>query len=371
MPNPSHRIWFKPLQRLPLPARRWLVFTCLTLTVAYVTSLALVLAGMELIGEQRALFAFCLFLPPLIWLAPLGILTPACLLVRPSLGLVHLLCAAAVLLGHMDFNWARRPAPAGTVITVVTNNLGQSGSHGILPFLEREKPDILVLQEAGKSIRELLARFPDWHHAETGEFSVISRFPITTCAPLAEVAWHDRAVAARFLLKISPGVELVVYNIHLPTPRDELGTLRGHGFRAELLRGGGIYSRRSWRQFGDAFRARLDLVRTLVTILEKEATPCLLAGDFNCPDDGLIYRTFARRYTDAFEASGRGYGFTFPGKTRNPLALFGPWLRLDYVFAGPHWQPIRCRVERRRPSQHRAVSASLVLGDISRKGEEE
>jgi len=237
----------------------------------------------------------------------------------------------------------------------------------LLPFLDREKPDILVFQEAGKGTAEILARFPDWHHAETGEFSVVSRFPITKCEPVADVTRDDRPVAARFELEISDGVHLAVYNIHLPTPRDELGALRGQGFRSELFRGGGIYSRRNWRQFGDASRARLELARALAAVLETETAPCLLAGDFNSPDDGLIYRTFARRYADAFEASGRGYGFTFPGRTRNPLALFGPWLRLDYVFASRHWQPLRCRVERRRSSQHGAVSASLALEEVPRR----
>ena len=39
--------------------------------------------------------------------------------------------------------------------------------------------------------------------------------------------------------------------------------------------------------------------------------------------------------TDAFTRAGRGWGLTFPGVTRNPLTVFGPWLRLDYFFVGP------------------------------------
>ena len=95
-----------------------------------------------------------------------------------------------------------------------------------------------------------------------------------------------------------------------------------------------------------------------------ERRPVLVAGDFNLPDRGFLYRMFRRNMVDAHKARGRGYGYTFPGDTKNPLTLFRPWLRLDYVFAGFEWKILRCRTEPSRRSQHRAVAVRLsFVGD--------
>jgi vancomycin resistance protein VanJ len=77
------------------------------------------------------------------------------------------------------------------------------------------------------------------------------------------------------------------------------------------------------------------------------------------PPDGYVHRVVAWGLLDAFEQAGRGFGFTFPCDTGNPLTLGGPWLRIDYVLAGPGWHANDCRVEPDRRSQHRAVVATL------------
>jgi hypothetical protein len=79
------------------------------------------------------------------------------------------------------------------------------------------------------------------------------------------------------------------------------------------------------------------------------------------PSNGHIRRIFSGELRDAFAECGRGYGFTFPGFTRNPLSLFQPWLRLDYLFAGRGFRPCYVRTEPGRPSQHRAVAAGFVF----------
>ena len=95
-------------------------------------------------------------------------------------------------------------------------------------------------------------------------------------------------------------------------------------------------------------------------MLSRETLPFIVCGDFNTPDHGIIYHTVSRGLTDAHLHAGRGWGLTFPGATRNPLSLHGPWLRLDYAFAGRGWQPVYCSPEPGRRSQHCAVAAHFV-----------
>jgi endonuclease/exonuclease/phosphatase (EEP) superfamily protein YafD len=106
---------------------------------------------------------------------------------------------------------------------------------------------------------------------------------------------------------------------------------------------------------------RREAAKELADRIARETDPVIVAGDFNTPARGRVYHAFANELVDTFEKRGRGFGFTFPGKTRNPFSLFGPWLRLDIIFAGKDWRVVDHIVEPDRPAQHRAVVSTLEL----------
>ena len=121
---------------------------------------------------------------------------------------------------------------------------------------------------------------------------------------------------------------------------------------------GGRRSRKSsYREWIDA---RIELARGLARVLATEKKPFLACGDFNMPDHGYIYHLFAGEMTDAFAHAGRGLGADlFRARRSNPAAFFGPWLRLDFAFAGRGWKPVFCMPEPGRKSQHCAVVAQF------------
>jgi endonuclease/exonuclease/phosphatase family metal-dependent hydrolase len=153
------------------------------------------------------------------------------------------------------------------------------------------------------------------------------------------------------------GVDLAIYAVHLPTPRGDFAKLRGLGLLKELA---GRNRRLSdGMSFAEAMAARVQLARDLAGVLAREQRPFVAAGDFNMPPDGYVHSVITAGLVDCFQQTGRGFGFTFPCDTRNPLTLGNPWLRLDYVLAGPGWRANDCRVEPDRRSKHRAVAATL------------
>ena len=170
-------------------------------------------------------------------------------------------------------------------------------------------------------------------------------------------------MAARFVVDFGDRGKVAVYSVHLPTARPVLN----NGFRRTTMTAlfGFSGTRLGKEKAGvEAFwRGRVDLTEALLERIENEALPVVAVGDFNMPARGRIYRRVASALTDAHVESGSGYGFTFPGATRNPLALFGPWMRLDYLFSNDKLQPIWSEVEAKRPSQHRAVAARFRFGD--------
>jgi endonuclease/exonuclease/phosphatase (EEP) superfamily protein YafD len=149
----------------------------------------------------------------------------------------------------------------------------------------------------------------------------------------------------------------MVYNVHLPTPRRELRSSRG-GILLHRLTG---RRQPAYDALQASWEGRVELAREFAALIDREQQPCIVAGDFNMPHSGYVYRVFSGHLQDAFGQAGRGFGYTLPGTTRNPLSLFGPWLRLDYIFCSSDFQIASARTEPTRKSQHRAVSAALVL----------
>lgn len=350
--NPGSQV--QPLERAAVWGARLSAWA----TWLYAAGLALLLGAMEWIGERNWLVATCLYVPAQAWLLPLLVLAPVSLAFQRRLLWWHLGCCVFVLFIYMDPEWSWRPPPRGPSLVLMTNNIGQNNRQSITEFLREQNPDIVLLQEARARGSRYQRSFPEYQMAEQAEFVMLSKFPIMS-SQVVELPGQQRfPVAARFEIEWQ-GRRVAVYSVHLPTPRRELFRLRGAGLLIALAGIGQEQTApgRFRREIAEAWANRIELARALLERLKNEPLPFLVAGDFNMPNHGFLYRMFSRELVDAFEKRGRGYGFTFPGYSLNPLTGFGPWLRIDYCFAGHGFTVTDCRTESGRRSQHRAVAA--------------
>jgi endonuclease/exonuclease/phosphatase (EEP) superfamily protein YafD len=348
---------------------RWVRRLFTVATLAYAIGLLGLLAALEWHGERHWLLSFLLYLPPQGWLLPLAVLTPLCLLVQPKLAWIHLGCLVLVLWLYMGWRFSSQREPRGPTVTLVTNNIGQNNRTSLSPFVAEEQPDIIALQEAGGSVQAWQREYTNRFVAIVDQFVLISKYPVKNSGLTPVRAEKGWPVAAWFELDCG-GKPLVIYSVHMPTPRNQLENVKGLGFLAALVGRDGRYGGKLRGYSRDFWDKQIKVAEELAEHLAKEQRPCLIAGDFNVPDHGAIYHAFASRFTDAFAARGRGYGFTFPGYTRNPLTAFGPWLRLDYIWSGASFRPIHCRTEPDRKSQHRAVAARFEWAGTAAKGEQ-
>jgi len=248
-------------------------------------------------------------------------------------------------------------------VSVVTLNLGDSVYRSPLGFFRAQDPDLVVLQEAAKVPPELGVALAEYHLAAAGEFVVWSRYPIVRHDLLPGETPHARAVALRCEVAHPAGL-VVLYNVHLPTRRAWLEGMLGHGLAAEMRRGtwGGVFSRAYRQQAAERLQAELTQARALAARVAAEARPTLVAGDFNALPQGAVHKAFAAALVDAFAERGRGYGWTVPASTGNPVALRRPRLRVDYIWCNAAWRVERCLTEPRgRSVQHLAVAARLRL----------
>ena len=357
----AERLWVFSLLLFAPPLV--MLIPLLPLTVMTVMS-----SGMRLVTRHRVnlyrvglvLFLLVLsglfFAPRLVMFLVLVALLVVSFVMRPRLALCQLGVVLVLVFWYMNFEWSKTVAKGEGQLTAVTFNVGQSNRPQFEAFLEAEKPEVILLQDTTKTYATLLAKkMPGTVVAAEGEFAMVSRFPVRDARILAEPTWAGRPVGMRFEVLVNDR-PLVFYSIHMPTPRNELS--RFIGFRG-ILRDfvGRPHREPGFGNYREWMAKRVELAKTVRKILAEEKSPCIVGGDFNMPDHGLIYHLFASELSDAFKDAGCGWGLTFPGSTRNPLAGFGPWLRLDYFFTGRGWRAVECRPEAGTKSQHKAVMA--------------
>jgi endonuclease/exonuclease/phosphatase (EEP) superfamily protein YafD len=111
-------------------------------------------------------------------------------------------------------------------------------------------------------------------------------------------------------------------------------------------------------------------IASLIETITTTEGPLLLLGDFNVTRLQEGYRRFvAAGLQDVFIAAGRGAGWTIPTRfaklatNGHPLGRvrLPPLLRIDYIWATPHWQPLDAWVGPGAGSDHLPVLATLDL----------
>lgn len=343
------------------PACRFCCWSCGILSIA----------GMLLVmrsAERVTLLAVANYAPPIFWLIPCGILIPLAVLVR-GYSLVPLLSAISlwwlVFAGWEPSGGVRKSGGQSEVLTLMTYNRGQAQGHSLQPFLAETRPDLVALQDArGKpGYYRTHPAYGVYHEVrDEGEFVLLSQHPVLGQTRLTasgfppadkgevfygvrwEIDWQGRLIS--------------LYSIHFPSPRRQLGRM---GLRS-LVPDMANWMRGTASEADGYWQWRERMAGELAHLLQKETLPWIMVGDLNTPPRGLAYARLVEVGSDLHTECGSGFGFTFPGDTRNPLALGQPWLRLDYVFADPaSWQGKWLQPEAGALSQHRPLAAGLVL----------
>lgn len=346
--------WMKPACR----------FCCWGYAVVSISGMLLIMNS----AERVTLLSVANYAPPLLWLMPCAVLIPIALLVR-GLAILPMLIAAAFwggcFAGWEPSGFGREKEKKADYLTLITYNRGQAQGHSLQPFLAATTPDLVTLQDArGK---------PGYYRShpaygvyqvvrDEGEFVLLSQHPVKAQTRLTaagfppadkgevvygvrwEIDWRGRLIA--------------FYSIHFPSPRRYLGHTGLRSLVPEVARwlGGAASDANAYWQW------REQLAQKLARLLQKETLPWIMAGDLNTPPRGAGYACLAEVGMDLHRECGSGFGFTFPGDTRNPFAGGQPWMRLDYVFADPtSWQGEWLQPEPDGRSQHRPLAAALHI----------
>ncbi|MHB0938575.1 MAG: endonuclease/exonuclease/phosphatase family protein [Armatimonadota bacterium] len=307
----------------------------------------LLLTVCEFVIAERTWFTTLLtYMPQQPFIVPAAVLLLLSLFKRQwRLALVNGLAALICLFTLLGFNI---PKPAtyarGYPVRVMTLNLHHlsAGTDAAMALIEREKPDILCLQEVNRShtdpVERVARRLPGWYVARTHEVAVLSRYPIR------ERRVHRVPNTERAMLEAVCEIEgkrFAVLNIHMSTASEARSLRDPDG------------SRRAYLRLSAAIRAQQ--VRQMLEIAEQSPYPRLVAGDFNTPPRGILYRRLCGSFTDTFARAGWGTGYTFSARL--------PVMRIDYVFADKGFAVMECRRSSLKASDHYSVVADVMLLD--------
>jgi endonuclease/exonuclease/phosphatase (EEP) superfamily protein YafD len=273
--------------------------------------------------------------PHLIALAALGVALLAGVL-RAGRASAAWMTAAVILLALSLPNPFRPGAhgAGGCEITAITFNAKLQripDEAAMLQALSRNVADVVFLQEAPPTtaLLQRLRASPDYggHHVAVSHrlrLVILSRFPLASREDAA--GWLTTEA------QLPDGARILLLAALVPKPH--------------------------LRQ-----REHASIVAGIEDRLARAEGRFLAGIDLNAgPASGSAHR-IAALGADAHWAAGTGFGFTFPTSERR-MGILGPWLRIDYLFAGPRLVPAAVEtLPDRGRSTHLPLRGEFVLRD--------
>jgi endonuclease/exonuclease/phosphatase (EEP) superfamily protein YafD len=338
---------------------RW-VRAVKALALLYPLAMLALTVALRAVGERWWVTTVALYLPRLVFAAPLPAVAVALygLRLRRWLWtqLPALLLLVFPLLGFV-LPWPHASGGASIRVLSYNVNSGLGGVDRVVAEIDRFTPDVVLLQEVGHAdvFESLLReRYPTVRVSD--QFVLATRYPLSALTSPDRIPLEGKQRSPRFVRYVldTPLGPVVFYNVHPVSPRDDFAALRGKdGFRRELLSG---------RVFAGAAAPRIQANSDLRALqvaaftegARRETDPVVVAGDTNLPGLSPVLAKNLAGFTDGFTASDWGLGYTYPNDRR-------PWMRIDRIFTTDRLRFTSFQVGDSKASDH-----LCVVADVSR-----
>jgi vancomycin resistance protein VanJ len=294
-------------------------------------------------GDRWWATTMIIFGPRWILLVPLPILLPSTLFLRrKSLLVVLLLTAIIVMIPIMGLTVPYRQALSasrGRVrIRVLTCNIHwrELDPLALARLITTENPDVVALQDWSPEY-DFVFPVPAWHTRRVGELFLASHYPIGEVASANLLEAFPPGEAVCFSINTEDG-PLHVVNLHLASPHKPFdGALEGLASGHSAIENNSVL--------------RLTQSRIIHNYINHLGPSVIVVGDFNTPDDSLVFQASWKGMDDAFQTSGWGFGYTYHAK--------GASIRIDHLLLANGLRSRRCWVGPSIGSPHRPVIAEL------------
>lgn len=269
------------------------------MSLTYLVAPLLLLIAWHITRERHWLLILLLYAPQVLFLIPTFVLlTISILQRRRAESLVNFVTVFVVFFLFMQFRVRVRAASQTPTLKVLTYHIhsGTKGAAKLAEFLKASEADVIFLQETHKVQQDnspdptpiILAHFPRWHHARNRHLMILSRYPL---------AQREERPLGQFrtclICRVKVGNHQIrLINVHYRTA--EKGQTLAH-------------SRRRFREYLMlTSQVRKEQTHALLRIIRADASPTIVAGDFNSPPRSYTPRALRQVMRDCFEEAGRG-----------------------------------------------------------------
>ncbi len=321
-------------------------------TWAYLASTILAPMLMYLAGDRWWPGTLLLFGPRWALALPLIPLLPLALWRKPGL-IIPLVLGAALVVGpfmglRCSFS-TPRTANKG-LVRVLSCNVGGTNFDApkLTGLIRNFGVDIASLQECPEGLQLDLGA--QWRVLRSGRLAIFSRFPLKDLPPVKGIpvsgTWPLHPLFP--CIAVTPGGDILVYAVHLPTAR--------YGLENMLDRTTGLNFRKA-RYLIEETQKRSLISQEARNSVESKDLPLVLAGDFNMPAESSIFRQHWGEFRNAFSCSGKGFGFTSVDVHKGiPIAI-----RVDHILTGNGVRPLACETGPDVGSDHLPVIADVEI----------
>ena len=228
----------------------------------------------------------------------------------------------------------RQDVPKGTIKLISYNVCTYGGNykydHGfdtVFSYLEREKADIVCLQEDVDT----------WRRFVFQRYQKIYPYNDTTVLHQNALTFNGVGIHTRFPIIRKERIWYpsntngsVAY--YLNTGKDTLLVINNHLEGTHLS----DEERNNYKGNNNARRApQAEAVHRYIE--EHRQYPIIVCGDFNDTPISYARRTIAQGLTDCFQETGRGLGLSYNQK--------GFYFRIDHLLCSPDLQPFNCQID--------------------------
>jgi vancomycin resistance protein VanJ len=322
--------------------------------VLYPVALAALVLALRFIGERWCVTAVALYVPRLVFFAPVPFIVAGLLACSASRWLwtqgLSLLLLCFPLMGFVVP--ALRVAHAGSrTVRVLSYNIDKAngGVETLAREVARFSPDVVVMQEIDVAGEDLARVFRSSYPVVevSGQFFVASRFPILESTEAERLPTrYDGLKHYHAYVFDTPIGNLRVISVRPTSPSGVLARLLRNGVTRETV--GAALRELEWNSSLRELEAQ-----TIAAAAARSAEPVVIAGDTNLPGLSRILGRHLSAFRDAFVAAGSGFGFTYPS---------GRWpsLRIDRIFTGRGLRAVHFERGTSLASDHLCVVSDLA-----------
>ncbi len=334
-----------PAANVPQPRSRWKRLVALAIW-AYLILIIALWFWMRSRGDLGPWATIFLFGPRWLCILPLALLVPLAAIWQRRLWWVLVIALAIAVVPLCGFRLNLPQPNAPYKLRIVTCNVDQQqySASALAGLVRSLDPDIVALQECKQDPPPQV--WPaGWNVVRFDELLVASPHPVTRADFATRPAIPNKPAVALYRVELPSG-ELQLFNLHLITPRPGLEAV--------------LDSRRGIDLAGlpaleEILRVRDDESQSLSHWVLEHPGPKIVVGDFNTPDDSVVFRRDWSGLTNAFATAGWGLGFTKFTETHG--WIYGA--RIDHVLFSPPWSCVRAWVGPDISSDHRPLVVDL------------